>query len=74
MTILPSLLASPLEMGVWLVFYCAPSTEHILIVRGLRAKETNQATIPPLPRLTLPEPLCYSLAHMKTHSPLSTPA
>ena len=41
-----------------------------------RCASTEGARRPffPLPRLTLPEPLCYSLAHMKTHSPLSTPA
>lgn len=44
---------------------CA-STEHIPIVRGLRAQETTRPPSPLL-RLTPPEPLCYSLAHMKTH-------
>ena len=42
MTILPSSLASPLGRVVWLVSYCAPSTEHILIVRGLRGARREE--------------------------------
>src|SRR5574340_1140519 len=67
--ILPDFLLPSFKEEALGALHLRASNEGLLRPRVARARRAPGASYFPLLRLTPPKPLCYSLAHVKTHSP-----